>query len=59
MVDVVMARGILDSNLVHLVFDIKDMAKAKAAIMSEDKKKLMMSAGVIGAPKIVFYKQVD
>jgi hypothetical protein len=59
MVDVAMARGIPDSNLVHLVFDIKDMAKAKAAIASDDKKKIMMSAGVVGAPKIVFYKEVD
>ena len=57
LVDVVLARGIEDSNMVHIVFDIKDndMAKAKASIMSEEKKKLMMSAGVIGAPKIEFY----
>jgi hypothetical protein len=61
MIDIVLARGIVDSNLVHIVFDIKteDMAKAKAAIASEEKKKLMMSAGVIGVPKIVFYQQVD
>lgn len=59
MVDVVLARGTLDSNIVHIVFDIKDMARAKAAIASEEKKKLMMSAGVIGIPKIVYYKEAE
>jgi hypothetical protein len=57
--DVVLARGIDDPNLVHLVFDIKDMAKAKASILSEEKKKLMMSAGVEGTPKIEFYSTAD
>ena len=57
--DVVLARGIDDPNLVHLVFDIKDMAKAKASILSEEKKKLMMSAGVEGTPKIEFYSPAD
>jgi hypothetical protein len=55
MVDVVLARGIDDPNLVQVGFDITDMAKAKAAILSEDKKKLMMSAGVMGVPVIQFY----
>ena len=55
MVDVALARGIDDPNLVHIVFDITDMAKAKAAIFSADKKKLMQSAGVTGVPVIQFY----
>lgn len=59
MVDVVLARGIDDPNLVHLVFDITDMAKAKAAIFSDEKKKLMMSAGVEGKPEIAIYKSVE
>ena len=59
MVDVALARGMLDSNMIHIVFDIKDMAKAKAAIASDEKKKLMMSAGVTGAAKIVYYNQVE
>ena len=59
MVDVALARGIDDPNLVHIVFDITDMAKAKAAIFSDEKKKLMMSAGVEGKPEIVFYKSVE
>ncbi len=59
MVDVALARGIDDPNLVHIVFDVTDMAKAKAAIFSDEKKKLMMSAGVEGKPEIVFYKTAE
>ncbi|HEY9000829.1 MAG TPA: hypothetical protein VIM89_05725 [Mucilaginibacter sp.] len=54
-VDVALSRGIDDPNLVQLVFDITDMAKAKAAITSDAKKKLMESGGVIGKPSIEFY----
>jgi len=55
LVDVALSRGIDDANLVQLVFDITDMAKAKAAITSDEKKKLMESAGVVGKPSIEFY----
>jgi len=55
MIDVALSRGIDDPNLVQLVFDITDMAKAKASITSDEKKKLMESAGVIGKPSIEFY----
>ncbi|MEP6676214.1 MAG: hypothetical protein ABJA78_13715 [Ferruginibacter sp.] len=57
--DVVLSRGVNDSNMVHIVLDIKDMAKAKASLGSEEKKKLMMSAGVEGTPKIEFYQTAD
>lgn len=57
--DVVLARGIEDSDMVHLVFDIKDMAKAKATMSSEELKQLMGRAGVEGTPKIVFYKGAE
>jgi hypothetical protein len=59
LVDVAISRDASDSNNVQIVFDIKDMAKAKAAIGSEAKKKLMMSAGVVGAPKIEYYTSAD
>jgi quinol monooxygenase YgiN len=59
LVDVVLARGIDDPNLVHLVFDITDMAKAKARMSSPDLKKIMMGAGVEGAPKIEFYTSAE
>lgn len=59
LVDVVLARGIDDPSMVHLVFDITDMAKAKKAIFSDEKKKLMTSAGVEGEPKIEFYQTAE
>jgi hypothetical protein len=59
LVDVALGRGIDDSTLVHIVFDIKDMAKAKARMNDPALKKLMMDGGVMGAPKIVFYKNAD
>ena len=55
LVDVALARGLDDPNTVHIVFDIKDMAKAKARMNDPALKKLMTEAGVEGAPKIVFY----
>lgn len=57
--DAVMAKSIDDPNMVTLVFDVKDVEKAKKSIMSEEKKKLMTNAGVEGEPKIEFYNSVD
>lgn len=59
MVDVLLARGIDDPSIVYIVFDITDMSKAKAALTSEAKKNLMMSAGVEGAPRIDFYTTAE
>jgi hypothetical protein len=59
LIDVVLARGIDDPNIVHMVFDIKDMAKAMASVNSEAKNKLRMSAGMIGSPKIEFYNVAE
>jgi len=59
LIDVALGRGIDDPNIVALVFDIKDMTKAKASIFSEEKKKLMMSAGVEGKPDIKFYQTAE
>lgn len=59
MIDVVLSRGIDDPNIVHVVFDIKDMEKAKARINSPDLKKVMTDAGVISAPKIEFYTSAE
>jgi hypothetical protein len=57
--DVVLARGIDDPSIVHLVFDITDLAKAKARISDPALKKLMTDAGVTGAPVIKFYTTAD
>ena len=59
LVDVALARGIDDPNLVHIVFDINDMTKAKNRISGPALKKLMMDAGVEGAPKIEFYSLAE
>ncbi len=56
MIDRGVARSVDDSNMVSLVFAITDMAKAKAAITSDAKKKLMTDAGVDSPPTIMFYK---
>jgi hypothetical protein len=59
LVDVVLAQSVDDPKLVHIVFDIKDMAKAKARISDPALKKLMMDAGVEGPPSIEFYTSAD
>lgn len=59
LIDVVLARGTDDPNIVHMVFDITDMAKAKASVTSEEKNKLRVSAGMIGSPKIEFYNSAE
>lgn len=59
LIDRGMARNIDDPNVVTLVFAITDMAKAKAGITSEAKKKLMMDAGVEGSPQMFYYKIVE
>lgn len=55
MTDLALGRGIDDPNMVHLVFAVTDMAKVKARIADPALKKLMMEAGVVGAPTITFY----
>lgn len=59
LVDVLLARGVDDANEVHIVFDIKDMAKAKARMNDPALKKIMTDAGVEGAPKIKFYNTAE
>lgn len=56
LIDRGMARSVDDPSMVTLVFAISDMKKVKASINSEAKKKLMMEAGVIGAPEMFYYK---
>ncbi len=59
LIDRGMARDLEDSNMVHLVFAIKDMAKAKAIMGSPELKKKMEEGGVQGPPTIFFYKLVE
>lgn len=55
LVEIGVARGIDDPNLLHIAFDVTDMAKAKARLSDPALKKLMTDAGVVGEPSIVFY----
>jgi hypothetical protein len=59
LIDRGMARDVADSNLVHLVFAIKDMTKAKAMMNSPELKKTMEQGGVQGPPTFFFYKLVE
>jgi hypothetical protein len=59
LVDVALACGIDDPNLVHIVFDINDMTKAKNRMSDPALQKLMMDAGVEGEPKIEFYSLAE
>ncbi len=55
LVDRSLGRKVDDPNMIRISFTVTDMAKAKASMASEAKKKLMM-AGVEGTPKIEFYR---
>lgn len=57
--DIVLGRGKDDPNMVHIVFGVTDMAKAKARTASPEIKKLMEEAGVVGAPTITFYNDAS
>jgi hypothetical protein len=59
MVDIALARELDDPNMLHIVFYVTDMAKAKAGIASEDKKKLMMGAGVDSPPMFAFFTAAE
>lgn len=54
MVDLVLAQGIDDPNLVYLVFKITDLAQAKAAMDNPARQKLMKKSGVIGQPEVYY-----
>ena len=59
LIDVALAQSVDDPKLVQVVFDIKDMAKAKARMSDPALKKLMTDAGVEGPPTIEFYTSAD
>ncbi len=56
--DIVLGRGIDDPNMVHIVFGVTNMAKAKARTASPELKKLTEKAGVLDA-KITFYNDAS
>ena len=52
-------HGIDDPNIVYIVFAIADMVRAKAAINSEAKKKLMSSAALKGCRLLSFTNRLS
>jgi quinol monooxygenase YgiN len=58
LVDRVMARSLVDSNMVYLTFAVSDMAKAKARVTSPDLKKIMTDAGVDSPPTVRWFRIV-
>ncbi len=57
--DIVLGRGTDDPNMVHVVFGVTDVIKAKARTSSPELKKLMEQAGVVGTPTITFYNDAS
>ena len=57
--DLALGRAVDDPNLVHIVFDVSNMAKAKARLADPALKKLMEDAGVVGVPTITFYNDAS
>ena len=58
LIDRGIAREIDDPNVIHVLFAVSDMAKAKARAGSPELKKLMTDAGVDGPPALNFYKLI-
>lgn len=57
LIDEVVARGIDDKNLVHLVFLITDLEKAKKMMSSKKTKKRMLKQGVTVLPTYDYYSR--
>jgi quinol monooxygenase YgiN len=56
MVDRLLGRSLVDSNMIYIVFAITDMAKAKARLASPELKKIMTDAGVDSPPTVRWYR---
>ena len=58
MLDRSIARGLIDSNMVYLIFVVTDMEKAKARMASDSIKNIMKESGVDSPPTIRWYRVV-
>lgn len=52
------ARNLDDSNTVSILFEVSDMAKAKARASSPELKKIMTDAGVDSPPTVRWYRLI-
>jgi hypothetical protein len=51
-------RNLYDSNTISILFEVSDMAKAKARVASPELKKIMTDAGVDSPPTVRWYKLI-
>ncbi|MBZ5857699.1 hypothetical protein [Flavihumibacter profundi] len=58
LIDRGIARDLNDSNTVSILFEVSDMAKAKARMSSPELKKIMTDAGVDSPPTTRLYKVI-
>lgn len=56
--DRMIARSLVDSNMVYITFAVTDMTKAKARLTSPELKKIMTDAGVDSPPTTRWYRIV-
>ncbi len=56
--DRMIARGLIDSNMVYITFAVTDITKAKARLTSPELKKIMTEAGVDSPPTTRWYNLV-
>jgi len=52
------ARNLNDSNTISILFEVSDLAKAKARASSPELKKIMTDAGVDSPPTVRWYKLI-
>jgi hypothetical protein len=52
-------RGVADPNMVTIVMEFSDLAKAEAFSASDDLKNAMQAAGVVGKPEILLMNRAD
>jgi quinol monooxygenase YgiN len=58
LIDRSLARSLVDSNMVYIIFAVSDIAKAKARVTSPELKKIMTDAGVDSPPTTRWYRVV-
>jgi hypothetical protein len=58
LIDRGIARDFYDPNMIYVMFEISDMAKAKARMASPELKKIMADSGVDTPPTMRWFKVV-
>ena len=56
--DRMIARSLIDSNMIYITFAVTDMSKAKTRLASPELKKIMTDAGVDSPPTMRWYRLI-